>query len=141
MNAEDPEAMRTLDARLRKLYGGLDTSPGFDDRLQARIAALSAARSAQASAADPARIEQAHAREVAAADRAARIDAIALGIGGLGGALALWQAAPRLSAWYAASVETLDPMFIGFGSLAVTAVALWALLRRFNIDPRSLVGA
>ncbi len=55
--------------------------------------------------------------------------------------VALWRFAPQLSAWYAASVGTLDPMLLGFGSLAVTTVALWTLLRRFDVDPRSLVGA
>jgi hypothetical protein len=138
MNTEDPETMRALDARLRKLYGGLDTRPGFDDRLQARIAELSAARP---SAAERSRLEQEHERALAAARRAARIDAIALGIGGLGSAMALWEFAPQLSAWYATSVETLDPLLVGFGSLAVTAVALWGLLRRFGVDPRALVGA
>jgi hypothetical protein len=138
MNVEDPETMRALDARLRKLYGGLDTRPGFDDRLQARIAELSAARP---SAANRSRLEQEHERALAAARRAARIDAIALGLGGLGSAMALWEFAPRISAWYAASVVTIDPMLVGFGSLAVAGAALWTLLRRFHIDPRSLVGA
>jgi hypothetical protein len=141
MNTEDPETMRALDDRLRKLCGGLDARPGFDDRLQARIAELSAVRSAQSTAADRSRIEAQHERALAVARSAARVDAIAVGIAGLGGALALWRFAPQLSAWYAASVGTLDPMFLGFGSLAVTTVALWTLLRRFDVDPRSLVGA
>jgi hypothetical protein len=141
MNAEDPEAMRALDERLRTLYRGLDTSPGFDDRLQARMAGLSATRSARAASVDRGRLEREHERALAAAARAARIDAIAVGIGGLGGILALWRFAPNLSAWYATSVETVDPLLVGFGSLAVTAVALWALLRRFGVDPRTLVGA
>jgi hypothetical protein len=141
MNAEDPETMRVLDERLRTLYRGLDTSPGFDGRLQARIAGLTAARSARATPADRGRLEQDHERALAAANRAARIDAIALGLGGLGSAMALWEFAPQLSAWYATSVETLDPLLVGFGSLAVTAVALWGLLRRFDVDPRALVTA
>jgi len=136
MSTEDPEAMRALDARLRRLYGSLDTRPGFEQRLQARIAEL-----ARPTAADRSRLEREHERALAAARSAARIDSIAVGIAGLGGALALWRFAPQLSAWYAASVETLDPLVIGFGSLAVTAVALWALLAHFHIKPRTLVGA
>jgi len=136
MSTEDPEAMRALDARLRRLYGSLDTRPGFEQRLQARIAEL-----ARPTVADRSRLEREHERALAAARSAARIDSIAVGIAGLGGALALWRFAPQLSAWYAASVETLDPLVIGFGSLAVTAVALWALLAHFHIKPRTLVGA
>jgi len=138
MSTEDPEAMRALDARLKKLYGNLDTSPGFEDRLQARIAALAAARPA---AADRSRLEREHERALAAARSAARVDSIAVGSAGLGGALALGRFAPELSAWYASSVEALDPLVVGFGSLAVTVVALWALLNRLDVDPRKLVGA
>ena len=138
MNMEEPEAMRALDARLRRLYGGLDTRPGFEDRLQARIAELAVARPA---AADRSLLEREHEHALAAARSAARIDSIAVGIGGLGAALALWRFAPQLSAWYATSIETLDPLVVGFGSLAVTAAALWALLARFHIKPRTLVGA
>jgi hypothetical protein len=138
MSTEDPEAMRALDARLKRLYGSLDTRPGFEDRLQARIAELAAARP---TAADRSRIELEHEHALAAARSAARIDAIAVGIGGLGGALALWRFAPQLSAWYATSIETLDPLLVGFGSLAVTLLGLWVLLDRFHIRPRTLVGA
>ena len=141
MNMEDPEAMCTLDARLKRLYGGLDTRPGFEDRLQARIVDLAAARVRHPAAEEKARIGREHEQALAAARSAARIDAIALGLGGLGGVLALWRFAPQLSAWYAASVEPLGPTFIGFGSLALTAVALWSLLRRFDVDPRRLAGA
>lgn len=138
MSTEEPEAMRALDARLRRLYGSLDTRPGFEDRLQARIAELAAARPTSV---DRAQLEREHEHALAAARSAARIDTIAVGLAGLGGVLALWRFAPQLSAWYATSVETLDPLVIGFGSLAATAVALWALLARFHIKPRTLVGA
>jgi len=138
MSTEDPEAMRALDARLKRLCGSLDTRPGFEERLQARIAELEAARP---TVADRSRLKREHEHALEAARSAARIDSIAVGIAGLGGALALWRFAPQISAWYAASVETLDPLVIGFGSLAVTAVALWALLAHFHIKPRTLVGA
>lgn len=138
MSTEDAEAMHALDARLRTLCGNLDTRPGFEDRLQARIAELAAARP---TAADRSQLEREHERALAAARSAARIDAVAVGIGGLGGALALWRFAPQVAAWYATSVETLGPTIIGFGSLAITAVAFWGLLKRFDVSPRSLVGA
>jgi len=141
MNAEDDEAMRALDERLRKLYGGLDTRPGFEERLHARIAGLEASSAQPVTAAARERVEREHVRERAAVDRAARIDSLAVAIGGIGSALALWRFAPQVADWYASSVETLDPMLVGFGSLAITAAALWALLRRFDVDPRTLVAA
>ena len=141
MNAEDDEAMRALDERLRRLCGSLDTSPGFEDRLQARIASMATAPAQVPLAAAREHLEQQHERARAAAHRAARMDAAAVAIGGIGSALALWRFAPQVTAWYATSVETLGPTFIGFGSLAITAFALWALLKRLDVSPRSLVGA
>ena len=141
MNAGDDEAMHALDARLRRLYGNLDTRPGFEDRLQARIGSMAAARAQAPLAAAREHLEQQHERARAAAHRAARMDAAAVAIGGIGSALALWRFAPQVTSWYAASVEALGPTFIGFGSLAITALALWALLKRFDVSPRSLVGA
>lgn len=141
MNAEDDEAMRALDARLGRLYGNLDTSPGFEDRLQARIAALAAARARPLAAEARERLEREHAMERAAVDRAARVDSIAVAIGGLGSALGLWRFAPEISRWYAATVEQMDPVLVAFGGMAVIGAAAWALLRRFDVNPRTLVGA
>lgn len=140
MNQEETEAMRALDARLAKLYGGLDTRPGFEERLQARIASLSAARAA-APEALRAQLEREHERARAAANRAACLDAIAVTIGGAGAAVALWKLAPQLTQWYAATLGQVDPLAAAFGSLAIVAAAGWALLRRFDVSPRTLVGA
>lgn len=137
MNAEDTDAMQALDDRLRKMFARLDTTPGFEDRLQARIATL---------AAPPARelreqLQREHDRARAVADRAARVDALAIGIAGIGGLLAVWRFAPALANLYAASMETPGPVAIGVATLAVAGAALWAVLRQFDVDPRRLVGA
>jgi len=141
MNVEDDEAMRALDARLKRLYGGLDTSPGFDARLQARIAQLASVGARPSAAAAREQLERNYARARAAADRAARIDAVAVAIGGLGSVLALWRFAPQLTQWYADMTGRLDPTLVAYGSLAAVLVAGWAMLRRFDVSPRMLVGA
>ena len=137
MNTEETDAMRSLDSQLARLCAGLDTRPGFEDRLQARIAGLSAQHTA------PTRewLECEHERARAAALRAARIDSLAVAIGGLGSVAAVWRFAPELMRGYEAVAGQVGPVAIGFGTLAVAMVALWGLLRRFDVDPRGLVGA
>lgn len=133
--------MRRLDIRLKELCSGLDTGPGFEDRLQARIALLSAARRAPLSAMDLARLEREHDSAVAVVDRAARVDAVAIAIGGLGSLAAVWRFAPQMLQWYDTVAVRIDPMVIAVGTLAIAGVSLWGLLRQFNVNPRSLVGA
>lgn len=137
MNAEDAEAMQALDHRLRKIFSGLDAAPGFEQRLQARIATLAARPSED----ELAQLERQHDLARAAADRAARVDGLAIAIGGVGSLVAVWRFAPGLTRLYAASVETLGPAMIAVATLAVAGVALWAVLRQFDVDPRGLVGA
>lgn len=137
MNAEDTEAMQALDNRLRKMLSSLDTAPGFEERLQARVAAVAG----QPSEGLRARLEREHERARAAADRAAWADALAIAIAGLGGLLAVWRFAPALAHAYAATLDASGPAAIGFATLAAAGAALWAILRRFDIDPRRLVGA
>jgi hypothetical protein len=137
MNAEDTEAMQALDNRLRKIFAGLDAASGFEQRLQARIATLATQPPAEALA----RLEQEHDRARAAADRAARVEGLAIAIAGVGSLVAVWRFAPGLARLYAASVETLGPATIGVATLAVAGAALWAVLRQFDVDPRRLVGA
>lgn len=139
MNTEETDAMRSLDLRLARLCAGLDARPGFEDRLQARIAGLSAQRTA--SAATRERVEREHERARAAAGLAARVDSLAVAIGGLGSVAAVWRFAPELMRGYEAVAAQVGPVAIGFGTLAVATVALWGLLRRFDVDPRGLVGA
>ena len=136
MNAEDTEAMQALDNRLRKIFAGLDATPGFEQRLQARIATLATQPSAEALA----RLEQEHDRARAAADRAARVDGLAIAIGGIGSLVAVWRLAPSIAHLYSTSLEAASPTLISIATLAVVGVALWAVLRQFDVDPRRLVG-
>jgi hypothetical protein len=134
MNVEDNEAMQALDTRLRKMFSGLDTAPGFEDRLQARMAAQPAGELRV-------RVEQEYDRARAAANSAARMDAVAVGVAGIGGLLAVWRFAPELAGLYSASVDAAGLTTIGFATLAAAGAALWAVLHRFDVDPRRLVRA
>jgi hypothetical protein len=137
MNAEDTEAMQALDHRLRKIFSDLDAAPGFEQRLQARIAT----HALRPTADELAQLERQHHRARAAADRAARVDSLAIAIAGVGSLVAVWRFAPGLARLYAASVETLGLATIGVATLAIAGAALWAVLRQFDVDPRRLVGA
>lgn len=141
MNAGDDETMRALDHRLRKLLSGLDATQGFEDRLQARIATLAATRSARPADAVLAKLERERDRACAAAARAAQADAVAIAIAGVGGLVAVWRFAPALTQLYSASLQVAGPTVIGFATMAATGAALWALLRRFDVNPRTLAGA
>ena len=143
MNPEDPEAMRMLDARLGRLHRKLDTSPGFEDRLAARIAATGVSRPASPAAEALARLERVHERERREAGRQARVESVVMTIAALGAVLAAWRFAPllaRLIEAYASTAEVAPTLFAA-GTLAVTGAALWALLRRSGVEPRSFVGA
>jgi hypothetical protein len=138
VNTEDPEIMRALDARL-----GLDTSPGFEDRLAARIADMDRARLAPPAAEALAGLERLQERERSEADRQARIDMAIMGIAGLGAALAVWRFAPEIAGLfetYASAAQTAPALFT-VGTVAVAGAALWPVLRRMGIELRSLVGA
>ena len=137
MNAEDTAAMQALDNRLRKAFSGLDATPGFEQRLQARIATLAT----QPSEETRARLEREHDLARAAADRAARLDGLVIAIGGVGSLVAVWRFAPSLVQLYSVSLERASPAMIGVATLAAAGAALWAVLRQFDVDPRRLVGA
>ena len=140
MNVEDPEAMRELDARLGRMYAALDASPGFEQRLEAHINRLRTKQTA-ASVEARARLERLHARECRKADREALLEASTVGLAALGSALAVWQLAPRWMGWVTHYLDQTDPLFISLAALAATGLALWAMLRRAGVEPRSLIGA
>lgn len=140
MIEKDTDAMHALDARLAKMLGGLDTSPGFEDRLRARIAASAAERHAPP-AETLARLEREHARARAAARHAAQIDIAAIAVAGLGGLAASWRLSTELVSLYVAAEQAAGPTGLGFATLALAGVALWAALRWFNVPPKALLGA
>lgn len=134
MNSGENEAMRALDARLRKTLSGLDAAEGFEARLQARLSAAAAARAAPDAAVLRARLEREHQRRRTAADRAALADGAATAMAGIGGLLAVWRFAPELARLYATAEQAAGPTVIGFATLALAGAALWAMLRRFGVD-------
>lgn len=140
MNLEETEAMRSLDTRLRKLHADLDAQPGFEARLAARIAMQRAKQTRPLPADAVRRIEREHERARAQADRDARAEGLLLAIAGLGGALAAWQLAPMLGRLLATATQGTDPMTVAYGVLPVAAALVWTVLRRFDVDPRRLVG-
>jgi hypothetical protein len=137
MNAEDTAAMQALDNRLRKTFSGLDAAPGFEQRLQARITTLADRSPAEVLA----RLEREHDSARAAADRAARVDALAIAIGGIGSLVAIWRLAPSIAHLYTTSLESASPTLISVATLAAAGAAVWALLRHCDVDLRRLVGA
>jgi hypothetical protein len=134
MNGEEIEAMRALDARLRKVLSGLDVAEDFEARLQARLSAEAVTRRGLDVAAIRARLEREHERRRAAADRAALVDGAAIAVAGMGGLVAAWRFAPELARLYAAVEQVAGPTVIGFATLAAMGAVLWALLRRFDVD-------
>jgi hypothetical protein len=141
MTPEDTDAMTELDARLRQTFRSLDTSPGFEARLQRRLASLSGAPGAPSPAELRARLEREHDRARRAAAHAAQVDGAAVAIAGVGGLVAAWHFAPGLLQLYWASVQESGPAAVGFITLAAAAGALWTVLRRCGVSPRTLLGA
>lgn len=138
MNNEENEAMLALDARLRKVLSGLDAAEGFEERLQTRLSTLAMTRPLPDVAAMRAALEHEHERHRAAADRAALADGAAVTIAGVGGLLAAWRFAPELARLYATAEQAAGPTVIGLATLAVVGVALWALLRQFDVNLAAL---
>jgi hypothetical protein len=134
MNSEETEAMRALDDRLRKALSGLDAAEGFEERLQARLSALAATRTAPDAAMIRAKLEHEYERRRAAADRATLADGTAIAIAGVGGLLAAWRFAPELARLYATAEQAAGPIVIGFATLALVGAALWALLRQLDVN-------
>lgn len=143
MNAEDPEAMRALDARLGRLHRDLDARPGFEHRLAARIAEVDKTRGASLAPEALAVLERVHERERREADRQARLESTVIAMAGLGAALAAWRFSPsilRLLDTYANTAQ-VEPILFAAASLASVGIVLWAVLRSLGFEPRSLLGA
>ena len=118
--------MNDLDTRMRRLLAGADTSPGFEARLLARVAALETAPAAE-------RRNQAERRRELEHRRLRRefwVNAVtAAGIGAAGIAV-VWRNGPDVARWLEQSAALAsDPWpLMGF-ALAVLALGLWPALR------------
>ena len=120
--------MNDLDARLRRLFAGAETSPGFEARVHARVAALEALPAAGRRA-DAERRRELERRRLR---REAWVNgAIVAGTGAAGVALVLRHGS-EVSQWVEgiAAVASDPALSMGF-TLAVLAAGAWPLLRSF----------
>jgi hypothetical protein len=115
-----------LDARMRRLFEGVDTSPGFEARVLARVAALES----DAAAALRSLAERRRALEQRWLRRESWMNAVtAAGIGGAGIAV-VWRNGPSVVRWVEdnSSIASDPSLLMGF-ALAVLALGLWPALR------------
>ena len=118
--------MSELDARLRRLLAGADTSPGFEARVLARVASLEAAPAADRRSLAERRREL----ERRWLRRESWMNAVtAAGIGAAGIAV-VWRNGPNVARWVeeSASIAADPAPLMGF-ALAVLALGLWPALR------------
>lgn len=118
----------TLDARIRRHFSGIDTSPAFAARLAARIAAAAG----EPAEARRSRVE----REREELARRLRREtwtnaAAAAGIGAAALAM-VWRHAPVVADRVEGLLTAiLDPNLLGGVAVAVLAAGLWPVLQRF----------
>jgi len=126
MNSEDPRQAE-LDARLRRLFGGLDAGAGFEERVMQRVAVLgTVAPREDLRAQFERRRELLHRR----LRREAWMNSITiLGLGACAVAL-LWRYASDIQQFATNSTQSVDPNLLIGGTVAVVAAALWFLIRR-----------
>jgi hypothetical protein len=121
--------LNDFDARMRRLFAGADTAPGFEARVHARVAALEAQPAAgrRADAERRRELERRRLRREAWAN-----GAIVAGSGAAGVALVLRHGA-EVSHWVEriAAVASDPSLSTGF-ALAVLAAGAWPLLRSFR---------
>ena len=120
--------MNDFDASMRRIFAGADTSPGFESRVQARVAALETPPAARRRA-DVQRRRELERRRL---QREAWANgAIVAGIGAAGVALVLRHGA-EVSQWVerVAALASDPSLSLGF-AVAVLAAGAWPLLRGF----------
>ena len=118
--------MSNLDTRMRRLFEGVDTSPGFEARVLARVASLES----DAAAALRSLAERRRALEQRWLRRESWMNAVtAAGIGAAGIAV-VWRNGPSVVRWVEDSSSLVsDPSLLMGFALAVLALGLWPALR------------
>lgn len=118
--------MSDLDARLRRAFAEVDTRPGFEARVAARIASLDA---------EPAevlreRVERSRVRAAGRLRREAWMNAATVaGVGAAGIAL-VWRHGPAVARGTAAALEVASAPGALLGlAMATLALGLWPVLR------------
>lgn len=119
-------ADRDFEARLRRVFAGIDTSIRFEARLAARIAALRT---------EPAEVlrERVEQRRIRAGKRLRREAwmnaASAAGVGAAALAL-VWRQGPAVAAWMdGVLAAAVDPGVLGGVAIVVLAAGFWPVLR------------
>jgi hypothetical protein len=115
-----------LDARLRRALSVIDTSPGFEARVAARIAAMHP---------EPAdvlreRVESERLRAARRLRRDAWMNAASAAGVGLAALAVVWRQGPAVAGWMEGVLAAaVDPGVLGGIALAVLAAGLWPVLR------------
>jgi hypothetical protein len=117
-----------FDARLRRALAGIDTAPGFEPRLAARIAALPDAPVGERRA----RLEKENAQAARRLARDAWVNA-ATALGGGAAAVALvWRNAPVVTKWTEALLAAASaPDILASVACGALALGLWPVLKRY----------
>ena len=124
--SSDESRQAELDARLRRLHGGLDARAGFEERVMGRIATVAATRPRENLRAQF-EIRRAMLRRRLL--REAWMSSITiLGIGACAFAL-LWRFAPDIGR-AATGPTAFDPIMLIGGTLAFVSGAIWFVFRR-----------
>jgi hypothetical protein len=116
-----------IDAGLRRVFAGIDTTPGFEGRVLARIAALPAMEQA----AERERLER---QRVNVAHRIAREAwmnaATAIGVG-VAAIAVIWRHADAAARWTAEALAvSSSPEVLMPAAMTVLAAGLWPVLRK-----------
>jgi hypothetical protein len=123
----DESGQAELDARLRRLLGGLDAGAGFDERVMRRVATVAAAAPRENLQAQFERRRALLRRQLL---REAWMSSITvLGIGACAGAL-LWRYTTDIQKLAANAGQAFDPNLLIGGTLAAVGAMLWFLVRR-----------
>lgn len=119
----------SLDARLRRLFAGIDTRADFGARVMARVAARAAAGTADREA--ELQREWALARQRLRREswtNAATVGGVAAAAGAL-----FWRYAPAIAQWTeAGGASALDPWHVSAIVAAAMIAALWPLRERLT---------
>jgi hypothetical protein len=111
---------------LREAFAGLDTSPGFEARVAARVAALEAV---------PVHVQRAHAelrrhREAQRLRREYWLNAATAAGAGAAAIAVVWRHGPAVARWTEAMLSAAaEPGALMGLALGVLALGLWPLLR------------
>ncbi len=125
--SSDESRQAELDARLRRLHGGLDAGAGFEERVMQRIATVAAAAPRENL---KAQFEIRRAMLRRRLLREAWMSSITImGIGACAFAL-LWRFAPDIGRAATGPSPLNDPNLLIGGTIAFLAGAIWFVLRR-----------